>query len=233
MKQRILAASLSLTLFLGISLPASASGIPVVDGTQVAQGVQQLAQWAQQIAEMKNQLDQMKQQYQSLTGARGFGDVLNNPALRNYLPQDWQKVYDSIQNGGYKGLDGTAKALADAAGLMKQCANYTDQNVKSSCEASAVQTAQNKSNLMQSLDAATQRLNQIQGLMNQIKNTNDPKGIAELQARIAGEQAMIQNEATRLQMYQMMTQANEKLAKEQARQAHIEANEKFYNYSNF
>ena len=158
-----------------------------------------------------------------MVGSRNFGAILNNPALKNALPENWQTVHNNIQKGGYKGLDGTAKALADAAKLVDRCAYLKNEASKQACEAQAVQSAQVKSDITKALEAAQKRLDQIEGLMNQINRTQDPKAIAELQARIGIEQAMIQNETTRLQMYQIMNQANEKMIAEQRKNARRDA----------
>lgn len=200
-----------------------AGGIPVYDGAQFTNSVKQLAEMANQLANMKAQLKQAQQQYSALVGSRNLGAILNNPALKNALPENWQTVHDNIQKGGYKGLDGTAKALADAAKLVDRCAYLKNETSKQSCEAQAVQSAQVKADISRALDAAQKRLDQIEGLMNQINRTQDPKAIAELQARIGIEQAMIQNESTRLQMYQIMSQANEKMIAEQRKNARRDA----------
>lgn len=222
----LLAASLAFS-----SVTTHASGIPVVDGAAAAQRaqnfVQQMAEMAKQLTEMKAQLDQARKQYQALTGSRGLGDIMNNPALRSALPADWQKVYDNIQRGGYKGLDGTAAAIADAAGMLNKCQNLTNAQSKQSCEAQAVQSAQVKSDLQKAFDAAEQRLKQIEGLMGQINNATDPKAIADLQARIQSEQAKIQNEQTRIQMYKMMQEENEKLLIQQRAEARSNAARNF------
>ncbi len=52
-------------------------------------------------------------------------------------------------------------------------------------------------------------------LMGQINLTRDPKGIAELQARIAVEQAAVQNETTKLQLVGMLQRAEERLIEQQ------------------
>ncbi|RMN57896.1 Minor pilin of type IV secretion complex [Pseudomonas syringae pv. apii] len=64
---------------------------------------------------------------------------------------------------------------------------------------------------MDAYDQAKGRLRQLDQLMGQIDKTQDPKGIAELQGRIAAEQAMIQNEQTKLQMFQMVAQAEDRV----------------------
>ena len=44
--------------------------------------VQTMAQWAKQYTQMINQINQMKQQYESMTGTRNLGKIMNDPALR-------------------------------------------------------------------------------------------------------------------------------------------------------
>lgn len=202
-------------VFSPVASVAVASGIPTYDGAAMANAVKQLIEMANQLNNMKAQLQQQITEYKALTGSRNFGAILNNPELRSALPSDWQQVYDNIQKGGYKGLDGTAQAIADAAKLTEKCQYLKNGESKKACEAQAVQAAQTKSHIGKALEAAQKRLNQIEGLMTQINRTQDPKAIAELQARIGIEQAMIQNESTRLQMYKMMSEANEKMLAEQ------------------
>ena len=55
--------------------------------------------------------------------------------------------------------------------------------------------------------------------MNQINATSDAKSIAELQARIGVEQANIQNETTKMQLFKMMADAEEKLVAQQQRES--------------
>lgn len=221
----------TLIAFSPVNSVSVASGIPVVDGAAAMQRtqnfIQEMAEYAKQLVQMKAQLQQAKQQYTSLTGSRNFGAILNNPELRSALPTNWQQVYDNIQKGGYKGLDGTAQAIADAAKLTEKCQYLKSGDSKKACEAQAVQAAQTKAHIGKALEAAQKRLHQIEGLMNQINRTQDPKAIAELQARIGIEQAMIQNESTRLQMYKMMVEANEKMLAEQQKAARATANKKW------
>ena len=222
-----------LTASLAFSSVTSQAGIPVTDIGAAAQReknfFQEMAEMGKQLTEMKAQLDQAKKQYQALTGSRNLGDIMNNPAIRSALPADWQKVYDNIQRGGYKGLDGTAAAIADAAGLMNRCKRLTNEQSKQSCESQAVQSAQVKSDLKKAFDAAELRLKQIEGLMGQINSATDPKAIADLQARIQSEQAKIQNEQTRIQMYKMMQEENQKILAQQRSEARVRAAQ---NYSN-
>lgn len=199
--------------------------IPVTDGaaikTSVQQQVETMAKWKLQYDQMVNQIDQMKQEYQSITGVRGLGDVLNNPALRDYLPDDWQGVYDSVKSGGYAGLSGRADQVYNDNKIFDICVNHTDGQSRISCEAQAVKGAQDKAFALDAYDKAKERLGQIDALMQEINRTQDPKSIAELQGRIAAEQALIQNEQTKLQMYSMVASAEDRL--QQQRQREINA----------
>ncbi|MFP5197131.1 P-type DNA transfer protein VirB5 [Alcaligenes faecalis] len=207
-----------------ISSPALAQ-IPVTDGaaikTSVQQQVETMAKWKLQYDQMVSQIDQMKQEYQSITGVRGLGDVLNNPALRDYLPDDWQGVYDSVKSGGYAGLSGRAGQVYNDNKIYDTCVNHTNEQSRISCEAQAVKGAQDKAFALDAYDKAKERLGQIDALMQEINRTQDPKSIAELQGRIAAEQALIQNEQTKLQMYSMVASAEDRL--QQQRQLEINA----------
>ncbi len=199
--------------------------IPVTDGaaikTSVQQQVETMAKWKLQYDQMVSQIDQMKQEYQSITGVRGLGDVLNNPALRDYLPDNWQGVYDSVKSGGYAGLSGRAGQVYNDNKIYDTCVNHTNEQSRISCEAQAVKGAQDKAFALDAYDKAQERLGQIDALMQEINRTQDSKSIAELQGRIAAEQALIQNEQTKLQMYSMVASAEDRL--QQQRQLEINA----------
>lgn len=230
------------TLAINLLFCGNAFAIDIVsDPTHMAETI---AGWSAQAADMKQQYDQlqqqtqqMQQQYQSLTGSRGLGSIMNNPALRNYLPDDWKGVYDSVKRGGYSGLSGTAQGIYNQNKVFDSCANLTDDQ-RTACEASAVKPSQDKGFALDAYDAANSRIGQIDQLMGQINQTQDPKAIAELQARMAAEQANIQNEQTKLQLYSMVAAAEEKVqaqrrheidAKASARRGWIQPNAVMFN----
>ena len=60
------------------------AGIPVIDVANLAQAVEQVIAWGQQNAQMVEQINQMRNQYaqlqstyNSMTGNRGLGTLLN------------------------------------------------------------------------------------------------------------------------------------------------------------
>lgn len=214
-------------ILLGVTLSALMSSgafaqIPVTDGAsigqQIAAQVETIAKWKMQYDQMIDQIDQAKQQYSALTGSRGLGNIMNDPALRDYLPADWQGVYDNVRNGGYQGLSGRGASVYNANKIFDSCQTVTAGDQRIACEARAVKASQDKGFALDAYDAAKGRINQIDQLMGQINQTQDPKAIAELQGRIAAEQANIQNEQTKLQLYAMVAAAEEKVQTQRQRE---------------
>ncbi|MCC4621437.1 P-type DNA transfer protein VirB5 [Xanthomonas cassavae CFBP 4642] len=216
----ILAATLALsgTAFAGVPVTV------IADVPAITNQIETMAKWKAQYDQMVSQINQMQKQYDAVTGPRGLGQIMNNPALRDYLPSDWQKVYDSVRTGGYNGLSGSAAAIYDANKVFDACGRMAAGAQRTACEAAAVKPAQDKAFAGEAYAAAKSRLDQINSLMGQINQTQDPKAIAELQGRIASEQAMIANEQTKLQLFQMMAQADEKLQEQRQREINAKLN---------
>ena len=221
MKFKMKAGVLLTAAAIALSPVVNAGGIPVFDGAQTAQAA---ANFLKEIEQMVAQVEQMKQQYKAITGSRNLGEILTNTGLKSALPQDWQKVYNSIQNGGYKGLDGAARAIADASKLVEKCKAYQDGSERQkTCQTAAVQSAQTQTYIKNALDNAEARLVNLKKLAIRINSATDPKAIADLTARINIEQAAIQNEQTRLQLFAKLSDIQEKNAEQAARNANFEA----------
>jgi type IV secretion system protein VirB5 len=183
-----------------------AQGIPVFDAQNVAQAIAT-------VARLEQQVQQEIQLYQSMNGTRGFGQLLGAPVLANSLPSNWMSVYTSVQNGGYSGLTGNAEALRSASEIYNcQDQSGVDEQV---CQRALNKPFQDKAFGMQAYQTELQELNQIQSLMQQIDVTQDPKGVAELQARIQSESTTVGNEMTKLQLFKMLADTEDKLIAEQ------------------
>jgi type IV secretion system protein VirB5 len=183
-----------------------AQGIPVFDAQNVAQSIATVMQLEQQV-------QQEIQIYQSTVGTRGFGVLLSNPVVADSLPSNWQSVYTAVQNGGYAGLTGSAQALRSASEIYN-CADQSgiDQQV---CQRALNKPFQDKAFGQQAYQTELQELNQIQSLMQQIDVTQDPKGVAELQARIQSETTTVGNEMTKLQLFRVLSETEDRLVAEQ------------------
>jgi type IV secretion system protein VirB5 len=179
--------------------------------SQQSYNAESIAQALEQLAQLQSQLTQMEREYESLTGTRNLGTILNNPQLRNYLPENWQTVYDDVRRGGYSGLSDSAKSIYNQNTLYDSCQFHTQVEEKKVCEARAVKAAQDKAFSVEAFEKSKQRLTQIENLMQEINTTRDPKAIAELQARLSAEQSAITNEQTKLQLFQMSSQIEDQL----------------------
>ena len=81
--------------------------------------------------------------------------------------------------------------------------------------------ASNKALSQQAYDSAQQRLSNLEDLIQQISTTQDPKAIAELQARINVEQGLIQNEQAKINAMAMLVNAERQISEMQARDVSV------------
>jgi type IV secretion system protein VirB5 len=219
--------TLVLMLLLGVCFVplAHSGGIPVFDGAGLAQhiqsSIQQIAKMVEQINQMKMQYEQLQRTYNAVTGARNLGDILNNPLLSSYLPSDWRYVYSAINSGGYAGLTGTARAVRDANRIFDICTGISDPTTKLACEREAANAAQHAAFGGEAYDRTALRLQQIKDLMTKLSSTVDQKAVLEMIGRLSAEQAMIQNEATRLQLYGMLVENEQRLIAQQQKEIGI------------
>lgn len=200
-----------------------AQGIPVIDAASLAQQVQQVVSWGQQYQQMAQQLQQLQQQIQSITGSRGFSSLLNSPLAqqaRRMLPQDAQTLLDLANGGSYGNLASSINSIKQATTTLSN-GSFSSSTAANQWQADLNRAAMQKALSMEAYTGATPRLQNLEEMINQISQTQDPKAIAELNARIAAEQAIIQNEQAKLQAMSMLAAAEQRLADQQAREVSI------------
>jgi type IV secretion system protein VirB5 len=233
MKNKLKILTLAILPLLGMS-SAKASGIPVVDVagnaqqiianvTRVAEQVETIAQWVTQIAEMKAQFAQQVKDFEALNGKRLLGKIFDDPALRDYIPEDFKEVFDAVKEGGLSGLSGTAKAAYESNQIIDTCSGIVIVEQRTACEVMSAKPSQDSDFAKQGFEQAKKRISQIESLMEAIDDTDDPKAIAEVQARIGAEQAMLQNESMKLQLYKMIAEAEDKVQVQKRRELHAKA----------
>lgn len=192
----------------------SAQGIPVFDGTaNVKNFMEQMQQMQEQLDIANSQLREAQNIYNSTTGIRGFGDLLRNPELAKYLPDDMKNIYNAMERGGLEGIQGGIDAI------LKQESEALNGSYQES-QANAIQRARetaavNKAMGQSAYQGASERLGQIEALMDEISKTEDQKAIQELQARLTAEQAAIQNELNKANLIAELAKAEEVLVEQQ------------------
>lgn len=210
----------SLALTLGLTFGGSANaGIPTIDVATLGQGILQVKAWGQQYQQMVQQyqqmvqqFDQMRQQYSSLNGIRGMASLVNDPALRQYLPADYQ----TILNSGY-GSSAQIRAAMKVFGVSDSTMAADSDSAKA-FTASANQAALNRATAEDGYKKASNRFADIQVLLDKVDSAPDAKDIADLQGRIQAEQVMMQNENTKLAMLGQLAQAQKDLLHQQSRE---------------
>lgn len=188
------------------------AAIPTTSWAQMAVvDLKAIAQATQQVQQLQAQVAQLKAQYAAITGTNNMSSLLSNPQLRNMLPADWRQVYDSVGNGGYSGISGSAGAIQTAEKLTGTAAEM--QAAMQARQGNLPAT--NKAMGLQAYDAAEGRLTNIEGLLGQVGKTTDLKTATDLQSRIAAEQARVANEQTKVQLMAMLQQNEQALADKQ------------------
>lgn len=152
---------------------------------------------------LKKQLEQTQKTHQSITENRQLGVeqtdytsfFLKNPELV-YNEDEISDISASVKNILQK-ENTSIQESRDTINKRMQYAIVADKAVS-----------------LKTFQDAEDRFKQIAELIEKINTTADLKGIAELQARMKGVQAMIQNEATKLQMVNYSRNAEQALIKQ-------------------
>ncbi len=185
-----------------VSMPAEAT-IPVIDVASLQQLVQSALSWQRQLQAMKSQLAQLEQTRTALTGARGMEQLLRQSvADRNYLPADWGALERLAQGdvSAFPEIAARAKSLAQANARLSDADLARLPTTLRAFVMGARRAASTDEALTQvAYERSSSRFASLGQLIDRIGTTGDAKAIAELQGRIAAEQAMLENEAVKLQ----------------------------------
>jgi type IV secretion system protein VirB5 len=197
-------------LALGSTVPAQAQ-FAVIDVASVTQLVNEVRQLEQQVATARSQLLQAQSEYAAITGNRGMQNLLSG-TLRNYLPTDWPQL-SQVMSGSSASFPALASSVSS---LVSSNAILTASQVASlspSQQALLAAARQNPALLaamsQTALANSSSRFAELQSLISAIGTASDQKASLDLTARVTAEQAMLQNEATKLQILYQVAQSQE------------------------
>lgn len=215
---------IALCCMMGLAIsPASHAQFAVVDVGAIAQLIEQVRTLQEQLTTARDQLTQARTQYESMTGGRGMERLLAG-TTRNYLPADWQALEAALRGvqGGYAALAGDLDAAIRNNAILtpEQLARISLQE-REQLEAARRSVALFQVTSRQALEASSQRFTSLQRLIDAIPTATDTKAALDLQARIAAEQTMLQNENTKLMVLHQATQAEERALQQRARELAI------------
>jgi type IV secretion system protein VirB5 len=205
---------LSMFAILVLLAPVAHAQFAVIDVANLTQLISQAQQLEQQLETARSQLTQAQAEFQAMTGSRGMQSLLSG-TVRNYLPPDWATLQGALQGPG--GAAGAYPALvADLTRAINANSVLTAQQLTALPPGAgqSLQVGRQSPALLQSLSHealanSSQRFAALQQLIDAIGSTTDQKAILELEARIAAEGGMLQNERTKLDGLYRGTQADQ------------------------
>ncbi|WP_129140291.1 type IV secretion system protein [Modicisalibacter coralii] len=194
-------AGVALAATVGLSQPAMAGGIPVIDVSSLTQQILQVQHMLNQIEQLKSQLETANKELDSMSGVRGLGNVIDS-AYDTAVNVDPNQVLSDagIRGANEHGLTGDVADLYDSGN--QNTATWLGQSQKS-------------------LEQAQERFSELTGLVAEVNNSPDQKDILDLQARIGAEQVMLQNEMAKLSMFRSQAEANQALHAQRVQQMRV------------
>lgn len=205
-----------ITLVMVGFVPRAEAGIPVIDSANLVQSVIQAISWIQQLQQMQQQITQAQSQIDAITGSRNMASLFNNLALAGVVPSDVNAVYGAIRSGGINGLTTAAQIIRNNR-MIYNCEGKTGDALRI-CQNILNQNPQSQAYYANTFQMLEGRMNQIRSLTNSIDTTADEKASLDLQARIAGEQAQVQNDTNRIITMKATAEAEDKAAEQEQRE---------------
>jgi len=215
--------SIVLLLTLSAIAPCAHAQFAVIDVASLGQLIQQVQTLEQQVQTAKQQLQQAQTEYQAMTGGRGMQQLLADEP-RNYLPQSWAQLQGLTQGAGgsYSALAASVQGLVatnavlSSAQLAAMSAAERNQLIAQRNSAAVLQAT-----TQQAIATSSGRFASLQQLIGAIGTANDQKGALDLQARIASEEAMLQNEHAKLDVLYQATRAQQMAQEQQIQESAI------------
>ncbi|WNK20934.1 type IV secretion system protein [Halomonas piscis] len=194
-------AGVALAATVGLSQPAMAGGIPVIDLSSLTQQILQVEHMLNQIEQLKSQLETANKELDSMSGVRGLGNVIDSAYDTAVNVDPNQMLSDAgIRSANEHGLSGDVADLYDSGN--QNTATWLGQSQKS-------------------LEQAQERFSELTGLVAEVNNSPDQKDVLDLQARIGAEQVMLQNEMAKLSMLRSQAEANQALRAQRVQQMRV------------
>ncbi len=181
--------------------PAAHAQFAVIDVASLTQLVSEAQTLEQQLATARAQLSQAQAQFQAMTGDRGMERLLAGIS-RNYLPTDWGALQSAAQGIGL--FAPLAAAVREALGSESVLSAAQLAGLPAGAAAQLLNQRQAAALLQgltqEALSNSSGRFTSLEQLIATIGHAGDQKAALDLQARIAAENAMLQNEGTKLQV---------------------------------
>jgi type IV secretion system protein VirB5 len=194
--------SLLLSALLSLLPPAVARAqFAVIDVGAITQLLAQARTLEQQLLTAQSELAQAQMQLASMTGTRGMERLLVG-TQRNYLPTSWNELEGvlSASSGRFANLSaGVATSIQANAVLTPLQLASLPTDARGQVDEARDLAAVSQNLAREALQMTSGRFESLQQLIAALPGAVDQKAVLDLQARIAAENAMLQNEQTKLQ----------------------------------
>lgn len=191
---------LVMILAFAVSVRPAHAQFAVIDVAAVTQLVTEVQNLEQALTVAREHLAEAETELRSMTGDRAMEQLLAGEN-RNYLPADWGELVAALSNtnSAYAALsDSIQQALAADTVLTPQQLTTVSPDTQQQLMADRGTAALLQGVSRQALANASGRFTDLQQLISAIGTASDQKGILDLNARIGAEQAMLENEQTKL-----------------------------------
>jgi type IV secretion system protein VirB5 len=195
----------------------------VIDVASIGQLIQQVQQLEQQVETARSQLTQAQAEYAAMTGGRGMQQLLSG-TQRNYLPTDWTQLSQVLGGSaaGYPALASNLQSLVASNSVL----TAAQVGALTPAQQAQLLAARQSPALLQALSRtalanSSDRFTSLQQLIAAIGSAGDQKAALDLGTRIAAEQAMLQNEQTKLQGLYQVAQSQEWARQQRVREQAI------------
>lgn len=197
----------------------------VFDPANWAQAYATVVQLIKEYNEIVAMVRQGERMYRSVTGIRTVGGLfmaMNDRLLYNQLPPEARDIVDFTGTQIARFTD-LSRRFEEA---QRNTTRLTERSFKDSNSQGAIAWRDAVKRISAkyavstvAYDTASSRTPRIEILIEAIRSSADPKAIQDLNARIAGEQALLLNDLIKLQAGQMVYQAQKE--QEQQRQSDV------------
>lgn len=186
---------------------AQGAGIPVFDTTTYVQTLKTAEQTLTMVDQGRQQIQQAQQTFQSLSKLTNINDIapqLASPQVRNILPNSTIDAA-TLMKGDFTQLGALGALASNIQSRYAPSSNGSDADAAydqafRDATASSATTAALGENTLSITQTRMQGLDQLR---QQLSSAKDPKDVMDLQARIAVEQAQLQNDMLKMQAIQM------------------------------
>jgi type IV secretion system protein VirB5 len=223
MWRRFLAALVLIGSLNAVAVRPAAAQFAVIDVAALQQLVTQVQTLSQQLTTAENQLSQAQSEFASITGTRGM-QLLLSGTVRNYLPTDVTTLTQvmSGSSGSYPALATSVSSLVSSNAVLTPAQLAAFSPAQQAQLAAARQSPALLGALAQTaLSNSSSRFTALQTLIAALGGATDQKAVLDLNTRVAAEQGMLQNEATKLQVLYQMAQSLEWTRLQRAREQAI------------